>query len=306
MGVIKNQSIEDYHKSSKWNGGNVKIGSTLLKQANKSTRDLMHYLITPSEKKSHFDFGNAFELYLMSLVNGGTEFTDNVAVMPDQKWINDVLELRPTLSNVRASKEYKSMRDEWLESNSSKYVISDSGDESYQLCENMAKSVISNELILKALQSTDYQVTLEWEDELTGLQCKTRPDLTRVSKNTIIDIKSCKDASPKGFAKDACNLDYPMQAFMQVEGAIKSGYYDRVDHYYWLAVEKSAPYHFAIYRFDLNELEGLRDRYNSAMMKAKKAIDYLRAGISLHDVPSYGESVDDEYGVIDFNLPNWY
>ena len=309
--IIKNQSIEDYHASSKWvTGKNFKVSSSTLKYAKKSTRDFIHYVTTPSETKPHFDFGNAFELYLMDEVNGTTLFKDKVAVMPDQQWINEVLHDRPTISNVRATGDYKNKRSTWDALNEGKYIIPDVGAESFETMQMMSDSVLSNELILSALQSTDYQVSLEWEDELTVLTCKTRPDLTRQTKNTIIDIKTIRtkttDASPDKFYKEAAKHDYPLQAFMQVEGAIKSGYYDRVDHYYWLVCEKKAPYHYAIYRFDNDDIESIRDRYNQSMMTVYKSIEYLKAGVNTNHLPSYGERSENEYGVLDFKLPSWY
>lgn len=302
------QSITDYHASSKWSGKieDFKVSSSTLKYAKKSTRDFIHNITDVSEKKSHFDFGNAFELYLMSLVNGSDEFIKDVAVIPSHKWEKEVLNMRPTLVNVKSSKEYKKLYSDWVEANQGKYHILDKGVESFELMENMACSIVSNDLIKSALESTSYQVSLEWEDELTGLTCKTRPDLTRKGKNTIIDVKSSVDASPSAFARDSAKYDYPLQAFMQVEGSIKTGYYNRVDHYYWLVCEKSAPYHFAFYSFDMEELESIRPRYEQAMIKAKKGLDYLDLGIDIHDIPSYGELSDSEYGVINYNLPSWY
>lgn len=302
------QSITDYHASSKWSGKieDFKVSSSTLKYAKKSTRDFIYNIKSVSERKSHFDFGNAFELYLMSLVNGSDEFINEVAVMPSYKWEKKVLNMRPTLVNVKSSKEYKKLHSDWIEANQGKYHILDKGVESFELMESMACSIVSNDLIKSALESTSYQVSLEWEDELTGLTCKTRPDLTRKGKNTIIDIKTSVDASPSAFARDSAKHDYPLQAFMQVEGAIQSGYYDRVDHYYWLVCEKSAPYHFAFYSFDMEELESIRPRYEQSMIKAKKGLDYLDLGIDIHDVPSYGEASDSEYGVINYNLPSWY
>lgn len=302
------QTIEDYHASSKWNGNrkDFKVSSSTLKHAKKSTRDFMHNITTPNKEGTHFDFGNAFELYLMALVKESNEFLEHVAVIPETKWFKEILDARPTIKNIRSTSDYKAKLSEWQEQNTGKYVINDVGDESFELMQHMAKSVISNELILNALKSTNYQVSLEWEDELTGLTCKTRPDLTRESKNTIIDIKTAVNADPDTFSKDAAKHNYPMQAFMQVEGALKTGYYKKVDHYYWLVCEKSAPYHFSLYRFDMDELEKLRPRYEAAMMRAKKGIDYLEAGIEIYDVPSYGEVSDSEFGVIDFRLPSWY
>ena len=71
---------------------------------------------------------------------------------------------------------------------------------------------------------------------------KTRPDFTQVKHNVLVNLKTDIDANPDTWMRHKVfNLDYPMQAIVEIEGAIRSGLMDTVDHYYWLVVEKNPP-----------------------------------------------------------------
>ena len=81
-----------------------------------------------------------------------------------------------------------------------------------------------------------------WADDLaTGLRIKARPDWHDGS--TIVDLKTCSDASPGGFARACAAFCYHVQAahYLNVTFA---------DRFLFLAVEKTYPYAVGVYELD--------------------------------------------------------
>lgn len=59
-------------------------------------------------------------------------------------------------------------------------------------------------------QSGETEVSVFWKDKMTGLSCRCRPDklIPYKDKQLIVDIKTCRDASPEGFEKSIRNYGY--------------------------------------------------------------------------------------------------
>lgn len=59
-------------------------------------------------------------------------------------------------------------------------------------------------------QPGDNEVSVFWVDKSTGLQCRCRPDkLIKFNKKMlIIDLKTCRDASPQGFERSVRTYGY--------------------------------------------------------------------------------------------------
>src|SRR5690348_3667881 len=103
-GIYTDISIKDYHENR------THISATQLKYANKSLKHFYSYINGQLEKPqgSHFDFGNAFELALLSLET----YVKEVAVFPDQDFIELANQERKAegkepFTTPRNSKTYK-------------------------------------------------------------------------------------------------------------------------------------------------------------------------------------------------------
>lgn len=76
-----------------------------------------------------------------------------------------------------------------------------------------------------------------WNDPKTGVLCRCRPDYWTQS-NIVVDLKTCVDASPEGFAKSIYNWRYHVQDVMYRDGIkIATG---NEPQFVFLAVEKGA------------------------------------------------------------------
>lgn len=301
-GIYSDMPIEEYHSDK------TILSSTGIKEAKKSSRHFAYYLSTDQERKTHFDFGNAFELALLDDVSGTNEFASNVAVFNTEGWTKEALKEKPGLRSPKSSKHYQDRKSEFLKENQGKYLIDDVGDESMDTIFNMVLSCKADKIISSVLGKMDYQKSFIWKDDETGVLCKTRPDLCVNKQKVIVDIKTCLDASPRAFFRDMAKFDYPLQATMQIEGVEQTGYVDKIDDYYWLCVEKTAPFNAQLYRFQLQDREMCHDAYRYYLTRAGKVInDFLTKRITdFTEIPGYTEMTADRFGIIDVEIPPYY
>ena len=123
-----------------------------------------------------------------------------------------------------------------------------------------------------------------WDDIATGLRCKCRPDW--FDGETIVDLKTCQDASPALFAAAVGRFSYQLQAAHYLCGTLAK-------RFVFVAVEKSAPYAVGCYELDAEAMvHGSVLRHN-----ALQRIQDCRA---INSWPSY---TDD--GIQTLQLPGW-
>ena len=292
-GIYTDLSIEDYHQKVD------AISASTLKKIGKSELSYIHYKNSKNdERKSAFEYGNAFELAIMDEANGTNDFNKRVAIANTDQWTAEALAENPNLKNPAASKVYKDLKAKWEAANADKYQLNLRGSESLETIKASIHQLKQDETIWKLLCGTSYQISAIWEDEETGLMLKTSPDVAKINKNVILDIKTCRDASPHGFARQAAQLDYPIQAVMQIDGMIKSGAMDKVDRYYYLAVEKEAPFNFALYHLTPDDIKSVMVEYRKLIRKATE--------INIENPKSYGRDADNEFGILNLELPKYY
>lgn len=288
--IIKDLSIEAYHYEEPYMSY---ISASGLKQAKNSLKAFKHYQDSKAtrERKIHFDFGNAFELALLDT----REFMSKVAVFDDRVLCRAILEERPELKSVRSSKEYKAIKADFEKEASVKkqYIINDFDDHSIETIQQMLISCNSEPTIKALLSKVEYQDSFFWECPETGLKLKTRPDVSIVNKKNIIDIKTVGngDASPRNVANTISKLNYTTQACMQIDGVQQAGYIDEVDNYFWLFVEKSAPFDAVLYEFSKEDRE-------VKMAEYRRTLKRVASAVASGDYPGYKEEANNEFGIL--------
>lgn len=107
-----------------------------------------------------------------------------------------------------------------------------------------------------------------WTDPETGIECKVRLDFLRlVNGRGIVDVKTCIDASSNGFAKQIANFGYDVQAAFYQDGVkVLTGY---TIPFYFIAIEKTAPYAVAVYKAGDDVIEVGRSKYQGALQLLK-------------------------------------
>ncbi len=283
-GIFDNISINDYHNDTEY------LSSSSIKEANKSLKHFEWYFKRDKTRQSFFDFGNAFEIALMDLFNGTKEFDSSVNIFDELQ--------RPETDKTFASSKNKEWKQTFFES--SGYIINKSGKESFETIKNMLESCMQDSTIQRLMKDTNYQKSIFWTDPQTKLKLKTRPDVCKINKNVIVDIKTCVDGSPEKFSKDCANYNYPLQAVLQMDGCMRSGLYDKIDNYYWIVVEKEPPFNAQIYCFPHSEWGFFQNK-----------LDYLLCKILLarqqNKYVGYTDRAEDNKdGILEIEIPMWY
>jgi hypothetical protein len=135
------------------------------------------------------------------------------------------------------------------------------------------------------------ETTHMWTDASTGLQCKCRPDWLTDDGSIVVDLKTTKDASPRGFKQSVVNFGYYKQAAWYLEG-LQQATGRRPDQFIFICVESTAPYAVAVYAADAEMIERGHDQAmrDLAKLAVCRAADHW---------PSYSEQIET------LSLPAW-
>jgi hypothetical protein len=147
----------------------------------------------------------------------------------------------------------------------------------------MAGSVRSHQAAAALLRDGKAEQSFWWDDTPTGLRCKCRPDW--YTGNTILDLKTTTDASPKGFARSVAQWRYAIQQNHYLAGTF-------AERFVFIAVEKTYPYAVGVYELDeAAALYGETERRNNL-----QTIADCRA---ISEWPGYGNTIQP------LSLPAW-
>lgn len=168
-------------------------------------------------------FGAAFHKWVLEQDTFGEEFI----VMPNFD---------------KRTKKGKDAYAYFLEVSQGRFVIT---QDEFDTILAMEKSLMDNELASALLEKGDKEKSIYWQDKLTKIECKCRPDVLRRIKNRaiIVDLKSCRNADTNSVVKDFFKFSYDLQSGMYREGVsvayeIKKSNIDFI----FLFVEKTPPH----------------------------------------------------------------
>jgi hypothetical protein len=122
------------------------------------------------------------------------------------------------------------------------------------------------------------------------VRAKARLDAYVLEDKAVIDLKSCMDASPDGFARAVAKFSYHVQAAWYLRAAEQMQI--EVETVVFIAAEKKAPYGVGVYMLDRDAIAEANHRIDSALPK------YL-ACLKQNLWPSY------DAGIQTLKLPRW-
>lgn len=167
----------------------------------------------------------------------------------------------------------------------------------YDAVRRIADSVRAHEYVQSLFDSTpQFEHCVTWQDDETGLMCKSLRDI--VVGDIVGDIKTCQDASPKGFAKSAANLGYARQAAFYLDGHRANGHQDA--RFVFIAVNKEPPYQVACHELDAADVQRGARQVRKAMMAMATCLetddwgDLWESGVNMIRLPKY-VAYEDEY-----------
>lgn len=146
----------------------------------------------------------------------------------------------------RRTSQGKAIWSDFILSSEGKQVIT---QESFDAIKGMADSINSDKYA-KRLLSGDIETSYYWTDDLTGIECKCRPDvLTQIGEqHVIVDLKSTTNASTDSFSRECLKFGYDLQTAMYKQGV--DSHYGKNHSFIFVAVEKTAPYTLNILQAD--------------------------------------------------------
>ncbi len=139
---------------------------------------------------------------------------------------------------------------------------------------------------------TDFELSIVWDDPLTGVRCKARldafaPDL---AGGSIPDIKSTEGGDFLDFERAILKWGYHRKAWFYLRGAKEVGLAAR--HFPIIAVEKEPPYAVAVYRVSDGVVTYLEDQM-TALLELYAACE------ARQEWPAYPERVRE------ISIPDW-
>lgn len=199
----------------------------------------------------------------------------------------------------RRTKEGKAQAEAWEAANTGKTALTaDQMDAIQKMVANIKAHNGAAGLLANGLA----EMSGFWIDQETGIECKCRPDFLSMGGSPfdgnidriagIVDVKTCTDASADGFARSIATLGYDVQAAFYQDGL--KALTGRTIPFYFVAVEKDAPYAVACYKASDEVIEIGRAKYRAALQLLKWCRDN-------DQWPGYQPNGEIE----EINLPRW-
>jgi hypothetical protein len=129
-----------------------------------------------------------------------------------------------------ANKVTKTVEKQWnLNSHTCQAIaaeIKESGKEvitrpELQSATEIVKAIRENDEAARVLDQGEFQVSIVWIDERTGVKCKGRIDI--LGEWHVDDLKTARDASPNEFSRAIGQYDYHVQAFAYTDAMRQLG-----------------------------------------------------------------------------------
>lgn len=159
----------------------------------------------------------------------------------------------------------------------------------YDKVRRMADSAMSHPVARGLLVGGQREVTFSWQDEETGIDSKSRVDLSAPGE-FLMDLKTCRDASPEGFARAVASYGYALQADHYLRGAQANG--APVRHFLFLCIEVESPFICQPYVLDVRAEEHGR-------VMREKAIQRQAECLRTRHWPAYSDAL------LELALPTW-
>ena len=205
MKKIENMSNEEYHSVDG-------ISSSAVKAVYK--KSLAHWKGQKISQSAAFAMGNAVHANLL-------EKEKNLVVKGPK---------------TKASAAFKTMKENLTED---QVLLT---EVEFNVANCITRGALNNPVCADALNHPDRvnEISIFVEDPVSGLTLKTRPDLMIEANNTVYDVKTTQDASPKGFLSECVKYGYFIQGAHYVYTCKLAGY--DVKDFAFIACEKAAPF----------------------------------------------------------------
>lgn len=161
----------------------------------------------------------------------------------------------------RRTKDGKALYESFLETAIDKELIvtQDQYDQAVLIAESVAKHPKAAALLTSGVAEKPVF------GELNGVMAKCKPDYFNTNFNVLVDLKTTTDASPTEFAKSIWNYRYHVQAAMYLD-------LTKATRFFFIAVEKEAPFNCEVYELDEESIAVGREEYLADIETYKKCL----------------------------------
>lgn len=228
-GIFPNVPADEYH------GRSLDVASASgMKHILRSPAHFHYWATHPEDDKQSpaLTFGRALHMAVLEPDTFGRVYSVLPADAPR----------RPTQAQWNAKKSSpesesaKTWWREWQDANAGKLMLS---ADDYDRAQRMGDSARAHPIAAGLVTGGDRETTFRWIDPDSGLRCKSRADLYAAGE-FVMDVKSCRDASPDGFARAVASYQYDLQAAHYIEGVKATA--APLRWFIFLAIESEAPY----------------------------------------------------------------
>ena len=258
----QNLSEEDYHSDT------ARISASMIKTCwMKTPAHVYASYFDPArltDKKSSFTFGSMFHAAILEK----SEFDNRFVIIPD--------------GIDRRTKDGKAL---WADIEASgKSAIKQA---EWEVCQKMAAKLLAHPFLI---EHDPVRGSKEFPILGDGVRCK--PDLLFVygKRAVCVDLKSCADASPRGFERASFNFAYHIQAAWYAD--MVEALYGVPCEFYFACSEKSAPHLPVVYKASDEMIASGRVAY-------KENLEIIQECLKTGVWPGHGEEVQT------LDLPQW-
>jgi exodeoxyribonuclease VIII len=206
-------------------------------------------------------------------------------LLEPERWDEEII-VAPKVD--RRTKDGKAAHAEFSERANGRTVITEEQDAAVK---SMTKSLLAHPEIAALLRMSEYRErSLRWECDMTLLLLKCRPDVI-CKAPIIVDIKTARDVSPEGFARQAVNFGYHRQAafYCRIVDELRG----KRHRFVFAVVQSSPPWEAACYRLPTDAMD----------------LGYQQNLRLVEDVAACSESGEfiapQNYGIAELTLPKW-
>lgn len=219
-----------------------------------------------------------------------------------QKWSSEILVVpadapkRPTKAQVNAKEPKPETLEQikwWQEFEAAcegKCVIT---QDQHEQARGMVEAVMSVEEVVRLMKhpSARAEVSITGKEVVDGMSidCKMRCDMLTEDGRTILDLKTCEDASYDEFSRSFMSNGYWMQAAHYIATARKAGV--PVERFIFIAAEKHKPHIVSLYTLDDKSLErafAIRERLLKVLAQCMSTGKFpANNGVSSLTMPFY-------------------
>lgn len=247
------------------------ISNSRIAAFKRSPKHLVHYLLHKPEPTPAMLFGSAFHARLLQ----PESFDKLYAVAPDVD---------------RRTKEGKELYAQFQYTALDHNLDIISGQDLSKIDE-MVDSVMNDPIASELIRSaTGREVDRLWTNSVHELPM--RGIIDGVGNGFMFDVKTCQDAHPAKFGRDAYYSDYHRQAAIYLDSTE-----DNTTEFYFIAIEKDRPYGVSVHKVSEHLQELGRKQYLDAIIEYRSWVD---AGMPLSGYEYWHYS-----GIHDLEAPNY-